>query len=413
MCVRARAMPGIVTRMCDDFWILRRCGGDGTTHVLDEFGAGGACGAGYTCSHPGPRHGHRTLRVSVQGQAEALLVFGGESGNFDQSPQLTNQVHIGTFSATALTFVNLPTSAGTDENPNIISSRPYPHRYWASPAPRRDSSIAIMGNTGSENGRLLVFGGFAAVSTSTKSAVYDYLERQDYGVYAFNDLWYLDLSTLTVECARSAQCGTILNWYQVDVPGGSSRPLERWGAGIVLDPQDNLYVVGGTTYDSTTKTFGELSDTYLYQMRDPFYKYCAATGSGLRSAKAGVPAHFYIKCYDIFGLDPSTAKFKVDIEGDVIAGGARINPTPFSLATPGLYKVEFTLLKVGAYRITVSVGRGGNDFMEGISGIEPESTRYNDVFEFTVSPENPTEAMVEDCTVVPGDTGKQTQISSL
>lgn len=134
------------------------------------------------------------------------------------------QVHIGTFSATALTFVQLPTSAGTDQYPNQISSRPYPHKYWASPAPRRDSSIAIMGNTGSENGRLLVFGGFAAVSTSQMSAVFDYLEAQDHGVYAFNDLWYLDLSTLTVECARSAVCGTILNWYQVDVPG-EKRPL--------------------------------------------------------------------------------------------------------------------------------------------------------------------------------------------
>lgn len=51
---------------------------------------------------------------------------------------------------------------------------------------------------------------------------------------------------------------------------------------------------------------------------DPFYKYCAVTGSGLRSAKAGVPAHFYIKCYDIFGLDPTTAKFTVGPDSDPI-----------------------------------------------------------------------------------------------
>lgn len=209
------------------------------------------------------------IRISVQGQAECLVIFGGESGNFFStgSPQLTNQVHIGSFSATALTFTRLPTSAGTDGTPNVDASKAYPDKYWAAPAPRRDASVAIMGNTGSESGRLLVFGGFANQQTSKKSAVRDYLEDADYGVYAFNDLWFLDLSALTVECARSAMCGTILNWHQVDVPGGSSRPTKRWGAGLILDPQDNLYVVGGVTYDSETKTYGQLSDTYLYQLQ--------------------------------------------------------------------------------------------------------------------------------------------------
>jgi hypothetical protein len=89
---------------------------------------------------------------------------------------------------------------------------------------------------------------------------------------------YLDLSLLTLECARTAVCSTLLPWIQVDVPGGSSRPMQRWGAGLVLDTQDNLYVVGGASWDSATKTYGELDDVYLYQLRDPFYKFCAATG---------------------------------------------------------------------------------------------------------------------------------------
>jgi hypothetical protein len=55
--------------------------------------------------------------------------------------------------------------------------------------------------------------------------------------------------------------------------------MQRWGAGLVLDTQDNLYVVGGASFDSVTKTYGELDDVYLYQLRDPFHKFCAATGA--------------------------------------------------------------------------------------------------------------------------------------
>ncbi len=119
-----------------------------------------------------------------------------------------------------------------------------------------------------------------------------------------------------------------------------------------------------------------------------------------------MPVNFYIKCYDVFGLArSSSAKFRVNIEGDVIAGGGLINPTPFAVPGElGLYKVEFTLLKVGKYSIRVKVGRGGDDFMEDISGIEPLTTRYNDVVEFTVDPNNPTSALYEVITVTPGDT---------
>jgi hypothetical protein len=80
-------------------------------------------------------------------------------------------------------------------------------------------------------------------------------------------------------------------------------------------------------------------------------------GAGLRAARAGVPVNFYIKCYDVFGLArSSSAKFRIDIEGDVIAGGGLINPTPFAMPGElGLYKVVFTLLKVGKYSVRVKV----------------------------------------------------------
>jgi hypothetical protein len=173
-----------------------RCGGDGQTQALLNTTTGErvSCGVGYKCSHPGTRHGHKTIKISVEGQAEALLMFGGEITDFaSTSARLTNEVHIGMFSATAVTFTRLPTSGGTRQVPNVDASKVYPDNYWASPAPRRDAALAIMGNEGSENGRLLVFGGLANVLTSSKSPVKDYLEGADYGVTAFNDLWYVNV----------------------------------------------------------------------------------------------------------------------------------------------------------------------------------------------------------------------------
>ena len=55
----------------------------------------------------------------------------------------------------------------------------------------------------------------------------------------------------------------------------------------VLDPSENLYVIGGNTFDRTTRSFGVLSDIHIFQLRDAFYKYCSVTGAGLLSAVAG------------------------------------------------------------------------------------------------------------------------------
>ena len=48
------------------------------------------------------------------------------------------------------------------------------------------------------------------------------------------------------------------------------------------------------------------------QLRDPYYKYCSATGAGLYGAVAGVSTPFYIQCRDAFGDPANTASFQVD-----------------------------------------------------------------------------------------------------
>jgi hypothetical protein len=59
----------------------------------------------------------------------------------------------------------------------------------------------------------------------------------------------------------------------------------------------------------------------------------------------------------------------------------------------------------------IQVGRGGEDSMEDIAGIEPQTTRFNDVFEFSVDPHNPTGALSETITVTPGDTDSRASVA--
>jgi hypothetical protein len=85
-----------------------------------------------------------------------------------------------------------------------------------------------------------------------------------------------------------------------------NKPLGRWGAGLMLDPSDNLYVIGGTNYHTETKAYSDLSDLYIFQLRDPFYKYCSATGVGLQVTICRPWSHgkrftfegrFYLECH--------------------------------------------------------------------------------------------------------------------
>ena len=94
-----------------------------------------------------------------------------------------------------------------------------------------------------------------------------------------------------------------------------TKPAGRWGAGIVLDPSDNLYIIGGNTFDRAVKEFQVLSDIFIFQLRDPYYKFCSATGGGLCKTVAGVSTQFYLQCRDAFGEPANGASFQVQIKG--------------------------------------------------------------------------------------------------
>jgi len=63
---------------------------------------------------------------------------------------------------------------------------------------------------------------------------------------------------------RGAEKCEPLKWTLIDVPG--AQPRGRWGAGMVLDPADNLYIIGGNTFDSVAREFRVLSDIFIFQV---------------------------------------------------------------------------------------------------------------------------------------------------
>ena len=142
-----------------------------------------------------------------------------------------------------------------------------------------------------------------------------------------------------------------------------------FGAGVLLDPSDNLFIIGGA--DST---LSEREELFVFQLRDPFYKHCSATGSALTAAKAGVKSIFYLQCMDNFMQPADGATFKVDIAGPV-----GMIPGIVSLGD-GKYSCSFTPEKVGAYVISIYVGRGGAKYQDLITGRDTEQS--NDVHEF-------------------------------
>lgn len=198
------------------------------------------------------------------------------------------------------------------------------------------------------------------------------------------------------ECIKGGECEP-LPWEQVDVLG--NKPRGRWGAGLMLDPSDNLYVIGGTNYDTTTKGYSDLEDLYIFQLRDPFYKYCSATGGGLINAIAGVPAYFLIQCRDAFGEMASGATFRVEIVG--LDSQPGLTPSPYSVGT-GLYRCDYTVILRGAYEIRIYVGRGGTAYQDLIAGVDAEVS--NDDHDFFYEEHVSTAARVFSLTVTPGST---------
>jgi hypothetical protein len=170
-----------------------------------------------------------------------------------------------------------------------------------------------------------------------------------------NNPRYLDLAGLD----DTGKSKGLLPWRRVDVPG--DRPRTGFGAGIVLDPSDNLYIIGGVDLAS-----GERDELFLFQLRDPFFKHCSATGSALQAGVAGVNSIFYLQCMDSFMEPASGASFTVAIEGPV-----SIHPGIVGLGG-GKYSCSFTPVKMGTYTLSISVGRGGAQYKDLITGIDSE-----------------------------------------
>ena len=336
----------------------------------------GPCGADYYCAAPGPRHGHASDTMLVQGDSYMLVVVAGETKDWAENEQsLTMSVNIASFSSTFVTWAQARTvdingqECAADSGDGVMC-----------PQPRRDTSVKIMGNDGTSNGRLIMFGGLAAGPLMQQSTGRAYLEgTRNVDLVPLYDLWYLDMRPLTVNCATGTEACAPLTWTLVDVPG--MRPVGRWGAGLVVDPADNLYVIGGSTFDVTAQEYKVLSDIFIFQLRDPFFKYCSATGAGLYNAVAGVSTPFYIQCRDIFGEPANSASFQVDITGK--EGQPGMKPAPFSVGN-GLYKCSYTPFETGQYEIRIYVGRGGEDYKDLIEGVDLEPK--NDVHDYTFAP---------------------------
>ena len=155
-----------------------------------------------------------------------LVMVGGETGDFlDDAQTLTMDAHVSYFTAGFATWAKLLVS---DKNGAECTGDGI-----LCPEPRRDSSVKMMGNDGSSNGRLLMYGGLTVGSAEETSSVgRAYLEgAASKNLKALTDLWYLDVRPLTIDCVRGLEVCERLKWTLVDVPG--TLPAGRWGAGLI------------------------------------------------------------------------------------------------------------------------------------------------------------------------------------
>jgi len=323
-----------------------------------------------------------------------MLMFGGERTDIDAPvAQLSADVYAAQLTPTTGVFAKLPVSDAFGSECSYSVAAP---ETSTCPVPRRDASIAMTDNKGVSNGRLIVFGGVTGIGASFESPAMRYLRRSpNAGVKPLNDLWYLDLSGLTEACLLEGACATVIPWRFIEVPG--ERPLARWGAAMTIDESGMLFVTGGASYNSDSG-YTELDELFVFRLRDAFYKKCSATGEGLRSAIAGVPANFYVQCQDTFGDPAQSASLRVEIAGPV-----SMLPTPIQVA-PGKFLVTYTPIRAGSgvsngYKIYIYVGRGSEDFQELIAGVDPSP--YDNVHD----PYTVTESPVPwDLSVAPGGT---------
>ena len=315
----------------------------------------------FTCSAPGPRHGHSSV-LFTHGGIDILLIFGGETSNLrTQFSALAADLHSVSFEIGTATWVRH--RLGYKDANDSVHECTYPLTATATdrcPAPRRDASVVIMSNSGGQNGRLLVFGGMThctSLETCSKSSpMLSFLEKNSRSPpTALNDLWFLDLTQIDSDCLLYGSCRSILPWTQISVAG--HQPAGRWGAGIVLDTvSSTLYITGGTTTVTSASgdvSYSDLSDMFLYQLLDPLLGSCVASGEGLSVAYAGVQTSFLIKCADVFGTAAVGAIFRIEISGPI-----GITPVASATSVAGTYQCVYEAVTAGVYTLEIRMGRG-------------------------------------------------------
>lgn len=107
------------------------------------------------------------------------------------------QVHAGFFSLSSVTFTKLWVSSADGlacDAKSCAASN--------CPCPRRDASMDVIRNSGSNNGKLIVFGGMAATGTLSPAWAYLHKSRPD-AVLALNDIWCAPLGPpLQCQCVH-------------------------------------------------------------------------------------------------------------------------------------------------------------------------------------------------------------------
>ena len=155
---------------------------------------------------------------------------------------------------------------------------------------------------------------------------------------------------------------------QMDVPG--DRPMSRFGAGMSVldtDGQGMLYLAGGVN-KRTGVGSAELDDLFLFQLRDPFFRRCSATGKGLLFATAGQITPFSIACTNLLGAPAMGAQFHVSILPGASCSGCPSAFPQVQAVGVGMYRCSYTPTVAGEYEIHIMVGRGGSKYQEAVGG---------------------------------------------
>jgi hypothetical protein len=219
---------------------------------------GSTCGTDSFCGLPGKRHGFNMLLAVIEGTTEVAVFFGGQTTGFrEKQAELSRDVHVISFDSSSANAIKVPIDCE-------ISS---------CPAPRRDAA-AVMMKDGQSNGKLLIFGGMACPVASpgaepgascSNNPIKTFLDKNvnsKEAPTALNDLWYLALDGLDDACVKEGYCYTMLSWTKVDVPG--AKPANRWGAGLVIDNSDNLFVTVSLCMVVCSSDFNVLQCEYVF-----------------------------------------------------------------------------------------------------------------------------------------------------